>query len=219
MARKISLALAVALGAALFWFVGTRSTRDERRPSAVDGDELPAAPVDAPAEHEPPHDPETAKAAQVPEEPEPAQAPEPTAAEAQPSDPHDMPDIPRPERMGPVDELEQRFRTEPRSSSAAELEKQITDVFRAGDLPPELMKSVLCRRTVCRIETRWTPARAEAFLGALMRVVTGSGPDGTGPSEVFDTDVAVSPHDDGDDNGVIAVDVYLRLLQPAEPSR
>lgn len=216
MSRKTLIALAVALGAALLWFVGTRGTRDDRRTSAAEPDAHDAQPElthdSQPQYAAPSRDPE-APSAQAAQDPQQGQPTEPAAAETPPPDPHAVPEPPPPARIGPVEELERLFRTEPRSSAAAEMEKHITAALRADDIPPELMKSVLCRRTVCRVETRWTAARAEPFLKAFMRLM--AGPDGE-QSEIFDPNVAIAPEEEADANGVIAVDVYLRLLEPAE---
>jgi hypothetical protein len=72
-----------------------------------------------------------------------------------------------------------------------------------------LLKGVLCRSSVCKVETRWTPARAADFMGAFMNLV--ASPDGA-PSRKFDHEIAISPEGAPDTNGERAIDVYLKQI-------
>jgi hypothetical protein len=75
-----------------------------------------------------------------------------------------------------------------------------------------LLKGVLCRSSVCKVETRWTPARAAGFMGAFMNLV--ASPDGA-PSRKFDHEIAISPEGAPDTNGERAIDVYLKRIDTA----
>lgn len=75
--------------------------------------------------------------------------------------------MPPPERSGPVAELTHAFAKEPRIESE----------FRKSDVAPGLLKSVLCRESVCRVEVRWTPDRAVAFMSAFTRLSADFEPD------------------------------------------
>ncbi|HTU62250.1 MAG TPA: hypothetical protein VMF89_27515, partial [Polyangiales bacterium] len=117
-----------------------------------------------------------------------------------------------PVRTGPVEALEAAFASEPRDSNATEPESLIQTAFRRPEVPNGLLKSVLCRRSVCKVETRWTPAGAAGFMGALMNLV--ASPDGT-PSRKFDHEIAISPAAKPDTNGELAIDVYLKRIDGA----
>jgi hypothetical protein len=123
------------------------------------------------------------------------------------------PKIPAPERSGPVDELKKRFTSEPRASASARVESAIEAHFRRPEVPAGLLESVLCRTTVCRVKTRWSPERAQGFLSATMLLVTEPAGDQAG----FDPNVGISPEADPAPDGSRAIDVYV-LLSAAEPS-
>jgi hypothetical protein len=119
--------------------------------------------------------------------------------------------IPAPERTGPVDARKAAFASEPRDSNATEPETVIQAAFRRPEANG-LLKGVLCRSSVCKVETRWTPARAAGFMGAFMNLVASS--DGA-PSRNFDSEIAISPEGAPDTNGERAIDVYLKRIDTA----
>jgi len=214
MTRTSWLVVAVALTAALLWVVTVWKTRDdgdhradelevELAPGAAPQPEAPAAPAPSP----------TVAAPVEPAAPSDVTRTEPTPAPGDPSQPPDETQLPPPEKSGPVDELKQQFASEPRDSGATVFEKQIETAFKSSDVPPQLLGSVLCHRTVCRVQTRWTPARAMGFMAAFTRLMMG--PDGR-PSGTFDGGIAVSPEGEADQHGELAVDVYLKRLTPEQ---
>jgi len=209
MNRKTTIALALALGAMLLWFVANGGGRDEPK-SGTGAPDARSELTDEPAKAAAPEkrEPEPSPQAQ------PEERREPATRTREPVDPRAKAGAPVP--MGPIEELARLFRTEPRGPAAVPMERHIAAAFRIDGTPPELLQSVLCRTTVCRIETRWTAERAEPFLGAFMGLMAGR--DGT-QSELFDPDLAVSPEDEIDENGVLAVTVYLRLREPALRAR
>jgi len=114
--------------------------------------------------------------------------------------------VPVPERTGPVAELEQRYASEPRASGSARIESIIDAQFRRPEVRAGLLQSVLCRTSVCRIETRWSPARAEGFMSALMQLVT----QPSGPQEGFDPQIAIAPDTEVSADGTRAITVYVQ---------
>ena len=118
-----------------------------------------------------------------------------------------------PDRLGPVDALKAEFDTEPRASTASELEALIEGPLRRPEAPAGLFKSVLCRTSVCKIETRWTPDRAQGFLATLMQLVTMQ----SGGSQVFEHNLGISPEGEPAADGTRAIDVYLKRIAPATP--
>jgi hypothetical protein len=110
-----------------------------------------------------------------------------------------------PQRSGPVDALQQAFASEPRASSAVSAESAIEASFRRAEVPRTLLKSVLCRSTVCKVETRWSPERASGFMVAFMQLVVQ-------PQEqhTFDHELGVAPEGEPDADGSRAVTVYVK---------
>jgi hypothetical protein len=75
-----------------------------------------------------------------------------------------------------------------------------------------LLKSVQCRATVCRVETRWTSERAVGFMAAFMGLVLPK--EGEAPPP-FSQNLAIAPADKPDTDGSLAVDVYVERIKPA----
>jgi outer membrane biosynthesis protein TonB len=207
--RNIWLTIALVCGAAAIWWAMLWE------PAAQDAEEPVAeAPVaePAPAPAAVPTPPSPTPSAEAPAAP-PANAPsaDPPASPTQQAAPAPEEQIPAPERTGPVDALKAAFASEPRDSKAVEPETAIQAAFRRPDANG-LLKSVLCRSSVCKVETRWTPARAAGFMGAFMNLV--ASPDGT-PSHQFDHEIAISPEGAADTNSERAIDVYLKRVDSA----
>lgn len=134
----------------------------------------------------------------------------PSQAPAAPEQPHDLVPIPPPEATGPIAELKRAFETEPRDSAAQEPGSRIASEFKKSDVPAGLLKSVLCRKSVCKVETLWTPERAVGFMGTFMRL-----------SPEFGPNLAIDPHGPFDPQQELPIDVYLPRLgsgiQPPQP--
>jgi hypothetical protein len=211
MGRWVLLAgAAVVVGIVMWRLVLAPSFETEE--ALPDASSAPAA--------EPPRDPgPVANQAAQPGSPETAQArtaENPAAAESPPQAPsapqepsEDLVPIPPPEASGPVAELKQAFAKEPRDSAAQLPESQIQGEFRKSDISPTLLKSVLCRKTVCKVETLWSPERAESFMAAFMRLSTDFSSE-FGP-------LALDPHAAPDIRQERQIDVYLPRLDPSAP--
>lgn len=217
--RNHVLLLAVALGAILVWVATSWS------PIAHDGAEAPPAEPTAEQPEPPPTTPPLATPTMpatppnqpqppAPEAPQPSAAtPTPTPAAATEEPPSNKPTpLPPPQRSGRVDELEKRFRTEHRDSAAANAESAVETSFRRPEVQPGLLKSVQCRASVCKVETRWTPERAVGFMAAFMDLVL---PKQGQPAPPFQQDLAIAPADKPDADGSLAVDVYVERVKPA----
>jgi hypothetical protein len=200
----------VALGAILVWLAITWSPVE--RQGGVEAP-LPSPTAEAPAPRPAATAPSTPAAPPRQPAPPAPEPPQPSAAatpEAQPS--NKTTPLPPPQRSGRVDELEKRFRTEPRDSAAPSAESAIEASFRRPEVPPGLLKSVQCRATVCRVETRWTSERAVGFMAAFMNLVL---PKEGQPPPPFSQNLAISPADKPDADGSLAVDVYVERVKPA----
>jgi hypothetical protein len=204
---------ALLAAAALIWVVATtmpedapppRETDDAEPADAFPSDEAEAIPQDeqaAHAEHAQPSNPAVVDDEAQP--PEPAQAREERAP-------------PLPQRSVPslLEPRIEQFESEPRDSDAAEWEKHIAAFFDHDDVPPGVLDSVLCRKTICRVRMRWTSERAIGVMSASMRMFMGEG--GTWPSDKLHPDPAIDVDPDADPNGVVIVDLYARRKTPEE---
>lgn len=219
MTRTSWAVVVIVLTAALLWIVTAWNTRDQgdHRSDEAEAELPPSADPDpgAPAARAPAAvEPGAAPAAPAaPEAPAPA-APATPEPEPEPAPP--VANLPPPEKSGPVDELKAAFASEPRDSAASEFEKRIEVAFKSTDVPVALLKSVLCHKTVCRVETRWNPERAIGFMAAFTRLMMG--PDGR-PTGQFDSSLAISPEGEPDAQGTRAVDVYIKRLVPEPGER
>jgi hypothetical protein len=205
MGRRGLLAGAVVLVGIALWFVSQDPGSATEAPQADDSSS-PAAPEAARepvpvAEREPRPAAAQREGEADPENPAAPAAPSQAPATPQPDD---LAPMPAPERSGPVAELTRAFEKEPRDSAAQQLESRIESEFRKSDVAPGLLKSVLCRESVCRVEVRWTPERAVAFMSAFTRL-----------SADFEPEIAIDPR------GVatareeeLQVDVYLPRRGP-----
>jgi hypothetical protein len=199
--------LVVGLGALaliVLWLVVLWNPRKESSAEPPRTEPEPAAPAAPPAIAAP------LPASAPPSKPAPPAA-EPSVSAAQPkpdttSRAPGVGEIAPPRAEGPVDESMQLYATEPRASDASNLEARIQQAFRRPEVPPELLKSVICRQTVCKVEVRWNPERVVGYMGAFMDLIR----------EFDSRQMAVSPGT-RDPNGVVPVDVYLRRSAPTNP--
>lgn len=77
-----------------------------------------------------------------------------------------------PREQGPVTELAQRFASESRGPNSEANELRVRAPFAAvPTIPPALVPSFECRRSVCRTELRWSFDLGASYTAALMRAV------------------------------------------------
>lgn len=110
-------------------------------------------------------------AAPTPSEPAPSEPPaEPTAATTtEPPDKESATIFTR--ENGPLAEYKAQFEKEPRDSAASDAEQVVRGAFDPKDGPKPVFRSVLCRETICRIETRFSADNMGAYVAAMTRMV------------------------------------------------
>jgi type IV secretory pathway VirB10-like protein len=172
MSRWVLVALAGAAGLLLWmlmsWPVEPEAPAIEDSTSTALEAAAPltaAAPARAP---EPP--PPPAAAAPEPDldpdpEPEPAPAPQPQLSAEQKADQIFT------RENGPVAEYKAQFANEPRDSAASEAETLVRGAFQNKDGPRPVFRSVLCRESICKIETRVAQESLGAYVAAMTRIV------------------------------------------------
>jgi hypothetical protein len=210
MGKRSLLVAAVVLVGVVLW----RLALDERPPPEEPLAVAPSAPSAPESQRDPGPVAEQAPQPAAPEntrdnKPEhPAAPASPSQPPAAPQQPEDPAPLPPPEPSGPIAELKKAFEKEPRDSAARLPEARIESEFIRSDITPGLLKSVLCRKSVCKVEVLWTPERAIAFMSAFTRL-----------SADFEPDIALDPHGPADARQELQVDVYLpRSGSGAKPS-
>jgi hypothetical protein len=201
MMRVVITAAAVLLAVGLIWWISMREPDLRSETATGPGMGTAGEPVLQPAivQQGGRVAPPSAPAAVVQGEPQPASpepaSPQPTAA--------GEPVLEAPRREGPVDEMKQRFASDPRDSAAAELETKVQTVFREMRTPPDMLKAVLCRESLCRLELRWRPERSTDYMTVMTRL-----------SVEFDPKMAVNPGERTPD-GALGLEVYWQR-KPAQ---
>lgn len=111
---------------------------------------------------------------------------EPESAEAlaeDEADPAAAPDAPPPSKVGPVPAFKSAFENEPRDALwAKDTEARIGSILSGGDVPEGFLERASCRKSVCRVELRWTQENAAPYLDAYEEL-----------HQAFGTDIAVDP--------------------------
>ena len=203
--RGVLFSALILLGAALWLIVvwpmspGSQPVQPAAWLTAGQGDPPPVRLPDTPR-------PSPAPAAAVSvnaltAEPQPAEAP--AAAEPQPSAaPPPSPEL-FAEPLGPVEEYKQRYAKEPRDSAASEAESLISAAFKPSDTRETLLRNVLCRETVCRLELSLSQAELGAYVAAMTRI-----------SQDFDREFGVNPLPSSKNDATRAVEVFVKRTKP-----
>lgn len=196
MSRKL-LALGVFVVGVSFWLaIGTGPS--EEPSAAVEANEpvaRAAAPNAAPpaAATEPAPTPSA-----TPEEPEPEQPAEPAAPQEPETNPRKLDELIKGDQ-GPVAEYRALFDSEPRESNAPAIESEIRAAFPDSDGAPDMVRSILCHKTMCKLEIRWSMERMRPYIAGLTRAKAS-----------FQYPLAVSPVGPVDKDGTRPVEVYLK---------
>jgi hypothetical protein len=166
MSLRWLLALGLPVVVLLLWLLAIPQPRQVAPPGAP-ADEAP-----------PPNEPSAAVSAAAPQPAAPPSAAAPLAAAPPAPKPSAPPPtetpasaFPPPRTEGLVDEYKASYAREPRDSAAQLAETAVQTAFRGADVPPGLLKSVLCHQTICKIEVHWSAQREPGYMGAMMRVV------------------------------------------------
>jgi hypothetical protein len=125
---------------------------------------------------------------------------------------HAAPALPLSEDMfdrdhGPVEEYRSAFEREPRGSGNAALESEIRAAFTRPGAPAGLLGAALCRKTICKVEVRWSPDRTGEYVAAMTLL-----------SPNFDREIAVVSHPKANKDDLRVIDVYMKrgAADPAE---
>jgi len=165
------LAKLAALGAVLLaiWWLAVSTPEDpsEGEDFAAAGapaSPTPTEPAQAPAAHA--EQPKTEEAAEPPGTPAATAPITPAPDRAKPTV-----NAVLPQRQGPVDDLSNTFASESRGEGSAPEEARVKEAFVDPQIPKSLLHSVECRRTVCRLELRWSPERDPGYVLGLTKAV------------------------------------------------
>jgi hypothetical protein len=192
MSRNLVALGAFVLAGGLLWLI-------TEWPAAKDDASAEPVALDAPAPQQP-------LAAEI-QPPSAAKAREPAVHAAQEPAPAQQvrapPELIRGDQ-GPVAEYRKQFEAEPRDSTANALEAELRAAFPASDGVPDLIKSVLCRQTICRLEMRWSQNRMRAYILGFTRF-----------QQKIQIPVAVSPVGPKNPDGLQLVEVYMKLKSAA----
>lgn len=198
--KKRTVAISLGLGAVLLVWAAVFFSHSGEQPAPA----LP--PIEPPEEVAQPSAQDASLAPRV----APAAAAEPVATPATaPSQDRPAADPPsssqraRPERMGPIDELEAAYQSDVRDPEAGEAEERIRGQLEHEDIPAELLRRVSCVKSVCKLELRWTSDDNQAYMIAMMSLVSN-----------ISQKVAATPV--GEDHGEDAypIDVYVSRIEP-----
>jgi type IV secretory pathway VirB10-like protein len=151
--------LAVAV-VALWWMATSR-------PQDVDVRDTEFQPV--PASPAPPAADKSLPEAPVPSKP--AAAPAPPAKQAPESEQPEPVGSNLPQQQGPVDELARRFAGESRGHDSQHAEANARKAFTDPTIPPDMLRTIECRRSVCRAELRWSEQSNNGYVLGLTRAV------------------------------------------------
>lgn len=191
--------LVVALGvgmAGLSWAILIWPTDEPSAPLPTAGDAAPpalAAPPSAAARARPEPEVQAPEPARTGQDLAKPAAPSAEPAEAPPLFAHDM---------GPVDERKARFASEPRDSAASDAETRLREAFKITDSSEPLLRSVLCRTRVCKLELQLRADQLGAYVAAMTRI-----------TQHFDKQLAVTRT--AEQPGRVSLEVYAERL-PAE---
>jgi hypothetical protein len=76
-----------------------------------------------------------------------------------------------PARTGPLEELARAYNMESADASSRDSEQQIRTLFGAEYLPVEMLRSISCRKTVCKVSVYWTKDNPLSYMALAMKVV------------------------------------------------
>jgi hypothetical protein len=201
--NAVALGAVIAVGALLWLVMAWHAPGgDEDVPVSLEPMDTPVAPLVAPAAP-PPSTPA-----------EPAPPPPPEAVPEQPSEAKADPDAPAPapaQRVleeqitgdqGPVQEFRSQYALETRSSDSPQIEAHLRNAF-YDPRDPDLIKSISCRKSICKLEMQWSMARMRTYVRGLTRIGNG-----------FERRYALSPITEPDANGMRTVEVYMKRQTP-----
>jgi type IV secretory pathway VirB10-like protein len=169
MSRWVVVALACAAGV-LVWTIATWPVQPElassEEPAAAESEPIPQ--TESAAALPPTAATDPAPTAQPPEALAQAPAAPPEASEDSAEAQADKVFI---RENGPLADYKAQFNSEPRDSAANEAEQLVRSAFNPKDGARPVFRSVLCRETICKIETRLSTETLGAYVAAMARVI------------------------------------------------
>lgn len=202
-ARRGILIVGVGAAVCIAWLTWAWSPSVEEEPVVHDADEAAPTPVSTAAQPSAPSPSPMLRPAPAPAAPAPAAPAEP-ATEQVPErvpTPHPMSldQTKPPEAYGALTELKNQYASESRSAASDATETQLrTLLAEAPNVPAELVQGISCRRTICKLETRWTPHRRIGFAVLLESF-----------KQLYKQRVAVEPAHARSDDGTYLTTLYL----------
>jgi hypothetical protein len=193
--RPFVIAALVVLAALLWWLaLSRRDGPDDALPGLGKGP-VELSPFAGPRAPTPPGAPRDTEPIEPVEPVEPSPAvPAPPAEEAV-EQPMAAAPIP-PDTRGFVDALAQSFDGAPRASDAGAIEGSIRRLFRGDDVPSGMLRAVLCRQAVCKLELRWTAEHDAAYQRAMNELISGNAKN------------LATRAEEPDQSGAVRVDAY-----------
>jgi hypothetical protein len=79
-----------------------------------------------------------------------------------------------PDSRGYVTAFEKVFNAAPRDSAASDAESYVQKLFRGADMPDGVLRSVLCRQGICKLELHWVLAHDAAYRRATDELIDGN---------------------------------------------
>jgi hypothetical protein len=101
--------------------------------------------------------------------------------------------------IGPVAEYRALFESQPRDSAATDVELMLQKAFEQSSAPRDLITSIACRETICKLEMRWSMERVRPYVASVAQV-----------KGRFRLPVALTPVGPPDADGIRPVEVYLQ---------
>ena len=133
---------------------------------------------------------------------QPPEAPAEGTAEAPEEGEEEAEGEPEPEPptlTGPVAVLRQAFERQPRDALwAGDTEHKLRGLFGTTDVPAALLTEAGCRSSVCRVDVKWTPDHATAYVAVYEASTRLSG-----------TELGIEPVGEADEHGALRVHLYL----------
>jgi hypothetical protein len=106
--------------------------------------------------------------------------------------------------QGPVAEYRALYESEPRDFAAAEVEATLRTAFLEPRGGKDLVRSISCRETICKLELRWSMQRRRTYMEGVRLSLPN-----------FRQPLAMSPVGPPDGNGVRTVELYMKRKPPS----
>lgn len=214
MSRAWTVAVVGLAGVAMWLVVGRPQPATKSAPAELESEEPAVALPRAPRELPPPAKPASPapEPVQTGEDDEESQQ-EPTSPSPAVVAKGPQGDILEGDR-GPVEEYRALYARQARDSDATTIEEAIRTAF-SHSKTPDLMQSVSCHESICKVLIRWAPERARDYILAARWLAPGAAwPPGT-PG--FESSLAITTVSDTDRDGTRLVELYVKRRSPTAP--